>query len=241
MLKGFWKLSWLEIKIFMREPGGVIGSLIFPLVIFYILGRSLSPEEREVARQAPFNVVIVASLVLAVSSVISLVAIISIYREGGILKRLRATPLSPLTILGSQVFVKMLFTVASLALLTLAGREWGTVDVDLLSFTGAFLLGTLSITALGFVVASLVPTSRFAQPLSAALFYPMIALSGVFFPIERLSQPMQIVALLLPTTHAVTLMEGVWAGTGWGWTSPVALVATCAICGLITVRYFRWE
>ena len=41
---------------------------------------------------------------------LSLVTIISIYREGGILKRLRATPLRPHTILTAHVLVKLLFT-----------------------------------------------------------------------------------------------------------------------------------
>jgi ABC-2 type transport system permease protein len=242
MLKGFWKLSWLETKIFMREPMGVIGSLIFPLIIFMILGRSISSsEEAGVTAEAPFNVVIVAALILAVSAVISLVAIISIYREGGILKRLRATPLSPLTILGSHVAVKLVFTVASLGLLALAGREWGTMDVNLLSFTAAFLLSTLSIVSVGFLIASLVPTARFAQPISATLLYPMVAISGVFFPLERMSPGLRLLALNLPTTHSVELMERAWAGSGWGWRSPMALVAIFAVCMLLSARFFRWE
>ena len=74
---------------------------------------------------------ILAALFIAVSAVISLVAIISIYREGGILKRLRATPLSPLTILGAHVFVKLLFTGISRARAAGARRVGG-------SFPGAF-------------------------------------------------------------------------------------------------------
>ena len=47
---------------------------------------------------------------IAINAVLSLVTIISIYREGGILKRLRATPLRPHTILSAHVLVKLLFT-----------------------------------------------------------------------------------------------------------------------------------
>jgi hypothetical protein len=108
------------------------------------------------------NVPILAALLIAAGSVMPLVAIMAIYREGGILKRLRATPLSPVTILGAHVFVKLVFTVVSLALLVLAGRQFlpGTIPVNLLSFTGALLLATLSILSLGFVMASVVPTAR---------------------------------------------------------------------------------
>ena len=50
---------------------------------------------------------VLASVLIAVGAVLSLVTIISIYREGGILKRLRATPLHPETILSAHVIVKL--------------------------------------------------------------------------------------------------------------------------------------
>ncbi|MEO6444444.1 MAG: ABC transporter permease, partial [Gemmatimonadaceae bacterium] len=101
MLKGFWKLTWVETKVFMREPMGVIGTIGIPVVIFIVLGRSLGASRVDPAamNDAPFNVAILAAVLIAINAVLSLLAIISIYREGGILKRLRATPLSPLTIL----------------------------------------------------------------------------------------------------------------------------------------------
>ena len=39
-MRGLWQLTWLEIKIFMREPLGAIGSVVFPVVAFVLLGRS---------------------------------------------------------------------------------------------------------------------------------------------------------------------------------------------------------
>jgi ABC-2 type transport system permease protein len=175
--------------------------------------------------------------------VTSLVAIISIYREGGILKRLRATPLSPVTILGAHVFIKLVLAVVGLGLLVLAGRQLipGAIDVNLPSFTAALLLSTLSILSLGFVIASIVPTARFAQPITAALMYPMVAVSGLFFPVERLSRPLEIVAAGLPTTHAVSLMQGIWDGSGWDLASAAALVLVFVVCTAVSTKAFRWE
>ena len=87
---------------------------------------------------------ILASLLIAASAVLSLVAIIAIYREGGILKRLRATPLRPYTILTAHVIVKLLFTAVTLAVMVLAGRRYYPVDADvpLVSFTLALLFST---------------------------------------------------------------------------------------------------
>ena len=231
-------------KIFAREPMGLVTTLVFPLVIFLALGRMLGAGRVDTS-PPPFNVAILAALTIVVSAVISLIAIISIYRESGVLKRLRATPLSPVTILSAQVGIKLVFSIISLALLVLAGRRLlpGALDVNLISFTAALLLSTVSILSLGFVIASVVPTARFAQPIGAAFLDPMIAISGLFFPLEQLPTGLRVVAQALPTTHAVSLMQGVWDGAGWGphLDSVLALIAVLAVCLAISTKAFRWE
>ena len=249
-LNGLWKLTWVETKVFVREPMGFIGTLIMPAILFVLLGRAFGAA-RPVGvsmmdpKDVPFNVAILAAIVIAINAVQSLVAIISIYREGGILKRLRATPLSPVTILGAHVVVKLAFTVASLALLVLAGRRIfpDVMSVNLFSLSAAVLLSTLSILSLGFVIASLVPTARFAQPISALVLYPMLALSGMFFPVERLPSALKALAFVLPTTHAVALLEGVWDGSGWGthWVSAVMLIVLFVAYSALSTKVFRCE
>ena len=245
MLHGFWKLTWVEMKVFVREPMGVIGTVLVPVILFVVLGRWLGAGRVQATsvQEVPFNVPVLAALLIAVSAVISLVAIISIYREGGILKRLRATPLSPVTILGAQVVIKLAFTVVGLGLLVLAGRQVipGAMDVNLPGFAAALLLSTLSILSLGFLIASVVPTARFAQPIAAAFLYPMIALSGLFFPVERLPRALEVVAFGFPTTHAVSLMQGVWDRSAWSFGSSMALILIFGICTGLASKVFRWE
>src|SRR5690349_1670841 len=109
-MKGLLKLSWIETKIFLREPMGVIGSLVIPVLLFVFVGRALRLTPRGTpipVSRLPFNIAILTATLIALGAVQSLVAIMAIYREGGILKRLRATPLSPITILGSHVVVKL--------------------------------------------------------------------------------------------------------------------------------------
>jgi len=246
-LRGFWKLTWVETKIFTREPMGFVGTLVMPVVLFIVLGRAFGSAKPVNMTQVeiPFNAAILAAVLIAISAVQSLVAIISIYREGGILKRLRATPLSPVTILGAHVVVKLIFTVMSLALLLLAGRRLfpGVMQVNVFSFTVAVLLSTLSILSLGFVIASVVPTARFAGLVSGATLYPMLALSGLFFPVDRLPRALKAVAYLLPTTHAVALLDGVWDGSGWGahWVDVAALLVLFAAYTALSTKVFRWE
>jgi ABC-2 type transport system permease protein len=245
--RGFWKLSWVETKIFVREPMGFIGALLVPVVVFIVLGRAFGAARPRATPQVdiPFNPAIVAAVLIAIGGVQSLVAIMAIYREGGILKRLRVTPLSPVTILGAHVVVKLGFTVCSLALLVIAGKRLfpGVMQVNVLSFTLAVLLSTLGILSLGFVIASLVPTARFAQPIGAVVLYPMLALSGLFFPLSRLPPAVRAAAYMLPTTHAVALLQGVWDGSGWGahWVNTVALLVLFLSYSVLATRVFRWE
>jgi ABC-2 type transport system permease protein len=249
MLRGLWGLTWLEIKIFVREPLGLIGTVAVPVLLFLVLGRVLGPRMRnppsDVPRFAAADLPIFVSLLIAASAVLSLVAIMAIYREGGILKRLRATPLRPRTILTAHVLVKLLFTAVTVAAMMLAGRRYYPVDaeVPLLSFTLALLLTTVSILSLGFLIASVVPTARFAQPVGSIILYPMLGLSGLFVPVESLPPMLQTVARALPLTYAVSLLRGIWHGDGWS--SHVGDVAMLTLMFLvftaISARVFRWE
>lgn len=249
-MRGLWQLTWLEIKIFMREPLGAIGTLLMPVALFLLLGRSMRtvtsaqpPRGAAAFMQAALPVLV--SLFIAISAVVSLVTIISIYRESGILKRLRATPLRPQTILSAHVLAKMVFTLITLSLMLLAGRRIYPAGLQgpMWSFALAVLVSTLSILSMGFVIASLVRTARFAQPVGALVFYPMIALSGLFVPIESMPYGLQLLARLLPMTYIVSLLGGIWNGASWfaHLGDLAALAILSAICTAIAARVFKWE
>lgn len=249
MLKGLWKLTWLEIKIFIREPLGFVGNVAMPVVVFIGMGRlfsgGTSQARLEAAGALGVDVPVLGALVIAISAVLSLVTIISIYREGGILKRLRATPLRPMTILTAHVLVKLLLTALTLALMGLAGKRYYPIalHVPLVSFALALLVTTVSVLAMGFVIASLVPTARFAQPIGGLLIYPMIGLSGLFLPLEKLPPALHAVARVLPLTYAVSFLKGILQGDGW-WAHAEdlgALALVFAVCTAISTRVFRWE
>lgn len=249
MLLGLWKLTWIEMKVFLREPLGAFGTIVVPVLIFVVLGRAANLRFGGSSLAAKgltsADLAVLVALLISVSSVLSLVTIISIYREGGILKRLRATPLRPQTILGAHVIVKLLLTAATLGLMFLAGKRYfppGT-HVPWFSFTIALLISTWSVLSIGFVIASIVPTARFAQPIGAIVLYPMIALSGLFVQISALPPVLRAVARLLPLTYAVHLLEGIWNGRGWlpHLSDVAALTVLFLLFTAISARVFRWE
>lgn len=249
MLVGLWKLTWIEIKIFLREPLGAIGTIVVPVVVFLVLGkifgRSRAPAAPNTNSFVHVGLPVLASLLIAVSAVLSLVTIISIYREGGILKRLRATPLRPYTILTAHVLVKLLLTAATLLLMVLAGKRYypAGVHAPLFSFTIALLISTCSILSIGFLIASIVPTARFAQPIGAIIFYPMFGFSGLFTPVASFPPLLRMVSRMLPLTYAVSLLQGIWNGEAWSahLGDIAALALGFVLCTAISTKVFRWE
>jgi ABC-2 type transport system permease protein len=249
MLRGLWKLIWLEIKIFLREPLGAFGTIVVPVLVFLVagrvVGRGLPPSALAANNFMQAGLPVLAAILIAVNAVLSLVTIISIYREGGILKRLRATPLRPQTILTAHVIVKLILTAATLALLVLAGKRYYPVGVHapLFSFTMALLISTWSILSIGFLIASIVPTARFAQPIGGFILYPMIAVSGLFVPVSALPPVLRRLASVVPLTYAVSLLEGIWKGEEWKAHAPdvAALVLVFLVCTVLSAKVFRWE
>jgi ABC-2 type transport system permease protein len=248
MLRGLWRLAWLETKIFLREPLGAFGTIGVPVLLFVGLGQALGgglgPSSISSMNAVRVGVPVLVSILIAISAVLSLVTIVSIYREGGILKRLRATPLRPHTILTAHVVVKLMLSAVTLALMLLVGRRYYlSTDADILGLGMALLISTLSILSIGFVIASVVPTARFAQPVGAAVLYPMIGLSGLFIPVESLPPILRMIARALPTTYAVSLLQGMWRNEGWAAHAGdvAALIAVFVVCTAISAKVFRWE
>jgi ABC-2 type transport system permease protein len=249
MLRGLWTLTWIEIKIFLREPLGAFGTIAIPVLVFVIVGRvvgrGLSAHSLAANGFIRAGLPVFASLLIAISAVLSLVTIISIYREGGILKRLRATPLRPQTILTAHVLVKLLLTAVTLLLMVLAGKRYYPADVNVpvFGFAIALLIGTFSLLSIGFLIASIVPTARFAQPIGGAILYPMIALSGLFVPVESLPLALQRAARVMPLTYTVSLLQGIWRGDPWSAHvgDVAALAVVFVVCTALSAKVFRWE
>ena len=247
MLRGLWDLVWIEIKVFAREPMGAIGTVLIPVVAFMGLSQFTGGalESPRSGSGLHLNLPVFAAVLISINTVLSLVTIISIYREAGILKRLRATPLRSYTILSAHVIVKLLLTAMTLALLLLVGKRYypAGMHVRVIGFTIALMIATVSILSIGFIIASIVPTARFAQPIGSAILYPMLGLSGLFFPISALPPTLHRVASVLPLTYAVSLLNGIWNGDAWSahLGDVGALIIVFVVSTAISTKVFRWE
>ncbi len=136
----------------------------------------------------PMDVSMPAYTALILGSVGMLTVAISTssYREAGILRRFRATPLPPLTYILADVATNLVMTLLGMVGLVLAG--WLIYRVrfegNVLSVALAIILGGLTMFSLGYVIASLAPSARAAQVISMVVFYPMMFISGASVPSE---------------------------------------------------------
>ena len=247
-MNGLWKLTWIEMKLFMREPAAAFFTLVFPLMVLLIFGSIYGNEP------TPFfggygsvdvSVPAYAGMIIGSSGLIGLTIIMSMYRERGILRRLNATPVRPQIVLGANVIVSFLMTALGMSLLIAVGKLIFGLRFagNLLSVTAGFTLSSLSFFALGFVLAGLIPTARTAQVVGMVLFYPMLFLSGAAVPLEVLPEKVRQYTSFLPLTQVVKLLRGLWIGESWSQhlTEAGVLAAMLVIGVVVSAKTFRWE
>jgi ABC-2 type transport system permease protein len=247
-MKSLLKLTWVEFKLFLREPVGAFFTLAFPLIVLFIFGTIFGNTPSTYFNglgTVDISVPAYTAMIIGTTGFVGLTITMAAYREQGILRRLRTTPVKPMMILVAQVLVLFLMTTLGMLLLVLAGKlvyqmrfEGNILDV-LLGFT----LSCLSIFALGFILAGLLPTARTAQVVGMALLYPMLFLCGAGYPRELLPESIIKVSTFLPLTYVVTLLRGLWIGETWGQhvTEVLVLTAMLVLGVLISTRTFRWK
>lgn len=240
------KMTWTELKLQLREPIGVFFTLAFPLMLLFIFGSIYGNEPNDFLGgygSIDLSVPGYIGMIIGTIGMISLPITLANYREKGVLRRFRATPLASSTVLWSQVLVSLLMTGLGMLLLVSAGFLVYNLRLPeaSLAIIPAALLGGLSFLALGFVLAGLLPTPRSAQAVSMALFYPMLFLSGAAGPREMMPESVQRVADFLPLTHVVKLLEGLWLEGTWNLTSLAFVSVMLLVCLVVSRRTFRWE
>jgi len=98
--------------------------------------------------------------------------------------------------------------------------------------------------ALGYVLASFTRTEEAANGITQVVQFPMMFLSGVFFPIEAMPQFLQSIARLIPLTYlADALRQVMVGGTAFAplWVCAAVLLGWLVVCFAIASRKFRWQ
>jgi ABC-type multidrug transport system permease subunit len=230
-----------------RNPGSMFFAVAMPLTLFAFM---ISVYDRQSTGPAgePIDVYTLCGLASWGAAVVGFVYLpeaIAGARETGVLKRLRGTPLDPALYLGGHAASALLTAVVTGALLVSEGLLFFDVRIALSGLPVAaavLLLGTASVTAAGFVLASLVPGRKAASAVGLGILFPVSFISNVFVAGDMPSW-MNTLGSLLPLKHlAHSLVVALDpAGPAVSWTGVAVMTAWLAAAGLVAVRVFRWE
>jgi ABC-2 type transport system permease protein len=248
MMKSLIKMTWMETKLFLREPVGAFFTLIFPLMMLFLFGSIYGNAPTPMFNgygTIDISVPAYTAMIIATTGLVGLTITMSAYRENGVLRRLRTTPISPLVVLAAQVIVMFMMTTFGMVLLVVAGKLVYNMrfDGNALSVLAGFVLSSLSFYSIGFILAGLMPTARTAQVVGMVLLYPMLFLSGAGFPRELLPVTIKNVSIFLPLTYVVNLLRGLWIGEALSqFTTEIVVLAVILVAGvLVSAKTFRWE
>ena len=167
-------------------------------------------------------------------------------REKLILKRLNATPLSRATLVASNVFTRLVIAlIQTVIIVSIGAVMFGVTIVGSIALTaGLVVLGAMTFLAIGYVIASYARTEDTANALTSIVQFPLMFLSGIFFPIDFMPEWLRPVASVMPLTYLgdalrQTMVGGAaYAPIGF---DVLVLGGWLIACFLISARFFRWQ
>lgn len=233
-MKTLTKLTTVETKLLVREPGAVF-SLLIPLFILLVFGGAITEEDAVL-------------LPIAVTMSIGLVGLylvpttLATYRERGVLRRLSVTPVRPGNLLAVQILLQLVLTVFAVVLLLGVGIGFlGARTPPALALLTVFLLGTGALFSVGLLIAALAPNGRSANGFGVLLFFPLAYLGGLMQPIELMPDSLALIGGYTPLGALRQSLHEVWSGAGLAMSPLVTMVVYTVVLSLVAARYFRWE
>jgi len=167
-------------------------------------------------------------------------------RQNLILKRLAATPLHRWQLVGSNIVMRLLIALVQAVIIVGVGVLFFGVEVTgPWSLSILFVsLGAVAFLALGYVIASFAKTEDSANGMTSVVQFPMMFLSGTFFPIEQMPPFLQGIARLIPLTYLSDALRQVMVGGAPFaplWVCAAVLLGWLVVCFAIAARKFRWQ
>ncbi|MCH7346183.1 ABC transporter permease [Aeromonas sp. MR7] len=168
------------------------------------------------------------------------------YRKNGVLKRLRATPLSAAEFLCAQLLSRIVITLV-VSLLVFLVAYW-LLGVPLLGSGWLLLLialaGGAAMASLGLLIAARIQNEELASGLLNVISMPMMFLSGVWFSLEGAPVWLQQLAAWLPLSQIITAARAVMLeGAGWAEVAaPLGWILLFTLCCLtLGSALFKWN
>lgn len=245
-MKRFLKLYVIEQKLALRSGDMLLFGVAMPVGIMILI--TMIAGNRMAGAGYTYLESSFASLIavgICAAAFMGIPLTVADYRNKKILKHFFTTPCSPVWILGSDVLCGAVtaslsaVSVALVSIIFLGYRMRGNV----LAFIGAWLLTLAAMFSIGLLMASLCRTVKSVNAVTTLVYFPMLFLFGATIPYELFPDGLQKVANVLPLTQGIKLMKAVSMGNKPDSVGKIValLVGITLICGIISVKTFRWE
>ncbi|MFG6147708.1 ABC transporter permease [Halobacillus sp. B23F22_1] len=239
------KLARLETKMFFRDRLSVFWTFLFPVVMIWLFGSMFGDTAMGNFSFAELFVPSWIGVNIVTTSFFTLGTVLAGYRETGVLRRYKSTPLASWKILAAHTLQGTVIFGISAVLLMVFGMLM--YDLHLPVYIGSTLLALL-ISILAFFpfalfITSLAKNTQAAAAISSLFLNLMLFLSGATFPLEFMPTVLQYASKILPLYYVIELLRGTWNEgpiTDYG-LEVMILLSIGVVSVFLASRFFRWS
>jgi ABC-2 type transport system permease protein len=236
-----------EARLAWRQPAGIIAGIGISLLLLVIFGNIpvFQQSSAKLGGLSAFEVYIpiLIAFSIGVLALTYLPGPLVSHREQGILRRLSTTPVPASWVLAAQMVVQAcLMAVAVLILLVVSVAFFGaSAPKNPGGLVLALALSIAALFAIGLAIAAAAKTSGAARGIMAAVFYPMMFFSGLYYPVLLMPGLLQGISHASPLGAAVVTIQDSML-QGFPPAAPLlVLLAYALVFGFLAKRFFRWE
>ncbi len=178
------------------------------------------------------------------SPMFSMVNISSEYKKSKFFKQLSLTPLTKGEWLTSKVIWYIVLSLISFVLMATIGVYAFGGHVTITSWILPFLVvGPLFFVSLGMLVGTVTKSVESAGVVGNIITFPMMFLSGTFFPISEMPGYLQSLAHILPLYYLIAGLNNVmlYGNYSAALIDLGVLVVLSAVVFSLAVRFFKWR
>ncbi len=240
--------SGLEQRAFWRNPEAAFFTFVLPvglLLVFGEVGSEKIPGRPELRPLTLFVPGILAFGII-VAAYGNLAATIAILRGNGVLKRMRATPLSPAVYVAGHL-ISVLFTALLTAGCTIilgqlafgVHPRWGSLP----SLVTTLTVGIACFAGLGLAISAFIPNATAAGAITNGTYIPLALISGTFNSVLHLPGWLNITVGLFPIKPLTDALRATYDPAAAVWPLPdlAALGVWCVLGVVLATRFFKWE
>jgi ABC-2 type transport system permease protein len=209
-----------------------------------IIGITSATVNTQQTKTIDFLVPGLIGFAILTSPMFSLVNISSEYKKTKLFKQLSLTPLTKMEWLTSKVIWYIVLTIAGFLLMVTVGIAAYGAHVTLSPWLIPFLiLGPMLFSALGMLVGTVTKNPETAGVIGNIVTFPMMFLSGTFFPISIMPTYLQTFAHVLPLFYIIEGLNNVmvYGNIGGALIDMAVVLAITAVIFILAVRLFKWR